>query len=115
MRSSMRGGRTIRFGFSIAPGSKASFTVSNARTIRSPNICGWNSLRARPSPCSPLCEPLYSRTRENVSSAIACMVATSVGSFMFSTGRTCRQPTEACAYQVPLVPCFSNTAFNRSV
>ena len=28
---------------------------------------------------------------------------------MFSTGRTCRQPTEAWAYQVPLVPCRSNT------
>ena len=25
---------------------------------------------------------------------------------MLSTGRTCRQPTEACAYQVPSVPCL---------
>ena len=96
-------------------GSNASFTVSNARTMRGPNIASWNSLRARPSPCSPLCEPLYSRTSEKHSSATARIVATSFGSFMFSTGRTCRQPTEACAYHVPLVPCFSNTSFSRSV
>ncbi len=33
----------------------------------------------------------------------------------FRTGRTCRQPTEACAYQVPRVPCFSNTCVRRAV
>ena len=38
--------------------------------------------------------------------------ATSAGSFMLSTGRTCRQPTEACAYQVPLVPWRANTSFS---
>ncbi len=83
--------------------------------MRGPNISSWNSLRARPSPCSPLCEPLYSRTREKHSSATARIVATSEASFMFSTGRTCRQPTEAWAYQVPVVPCRSNTPFSRSV
>ena len=31
------------------------------------------------------------------------------------TGRTCRQPSEACAYMVPLVPCLANTALSRSV
>ena len=35
-------------------GSNASFTVSKARTMRAPNIVSWNSLRAMPSPCSPL-------------------------------------------------------------
>ncbi len=105
----------MRPGFSMLFGSNASFTVSNARTMRAPNMVSWNSLRTRPSPCSPLCEPLYSRTRAKHSSATARMVATSFGSFMFSTGRTCRQPTEACAYQVPLVPWRSNTAFRRSV
>ena len=35
---------------------------------------------------------------------IAC---TSLSSRRLSTGRTCRQPTEACAYQVPRVPCLS--------
>ena len=34
---------------------------------------------------------------------------------MSSTGRTCSVPTEACAYQVPRVPCFSNTRVRRSV
>ena len=59
-----------------------------------------------PSPCSPQCEPLYSLTIANASSAMARMVLASFSSFRFSTGRTCRQPTEACAYQVPLVPCL---------
>src|SRR6266576_6853 len=57
-----------------------------------------------PSPCSPECDPLYSRTISKVSSAMARIALTSFSSFRFSTGRTCRQPSEACAYMVPLVP-----------
>ena len=34
---------------------------------------------------------------------------------MSRIGRTCSVPTEACAYQVPRVPCFSNTCVRRSV
>ena len=40
---------------------------------------------------------------------MARIAFTSFSCRRFSTGRTCRQPTEACAYQVPRVPCFSNT------
>ena len=66
-----------------------------------------------PSPCSPECEPLYSRTIANASSAMARIALTSLSSRRLSTGRTCRQPTEACAYQVPRVPCFSNISVSR--
>ena len=66
-----------------------------------------------PSPCSPECEPLYSRTIAKASSAMARIAFTSLSSRRLSTGRTCRQPTEACAYQVPRVPCFSNTSVSR--
>ena len=38
---------------------------------------------------------------------------TSLSRRRLSTGRTCRQPTEACAYQVPRVPCFSKIAVRR--
>ena len=34
---------------------------------------------------------------------------------MFSTGRTCKHPTDACAYHVPLVPCRSKSALRRLV
>src|SRR3979490_877538 len=34
---------------------------------------------------------------------------------MFRIGRTCSVPTEACAYQVPSVPCFLNTCVRESV
>ena len=83
--------------------------------MREPNIGSLNSDRTIPSPCSPEWLPLYSRTRAKHSSAMARIFLTSSPSFMFSTGRTCRQPTEACAYQVPLVPCLANTSFSRSV
>ena len=99
----------------VVAGSNASFTASKARAMRAPNIGSLNSLRAMPSPCSPLCEPLYWRTRSKHSSAIERIRVTSVGSFMLRTGRTCRQPTDAWAYQVPRAPWRSKTAFNRSV
>ena len=63
-----------------------------------------------PSPCSPECEPLYSRTMAKASSAMARMARTSLSSRRLSTGRTCRQPTAACAYQVPRVPFLSKTS-----
>ena len=44
---------------------------------------------------------------------MARIAFTSFSSRRLSTGRTCRQPTEACAYQVPRVPCFSNTSVSR--
>ena len=68
-----------------------------------------------PSPCSPECEPLYSRTNANACSAMARIALTSLSSRRLRIGRTCRQPTEACAYQVPLVPFFSNTSVRRAV
>jgi len=83
--------------------------------MRGPNIASWNSERTMPSPCSPECEPLYSRTIANVSSAMARMAFTSFSSRRFSTGRTWRQPSEACAYMVPLAPCLAKTALSRSV
>ena len=83
--------------------------------MRRPNIGSWNSERTIPSPCSPECEPLYSRTMAKHSSAMARILATSAGSFMFRIGRTCSVPTEACAYQVPLVPCLANIRLSRSV
>ncbi len=42
----------------------------------------------------------------NASSAMARIAATSFSRRRLSTGRTCRQPTEAWAYQVPRVPCL---------
>ena len=68
-----------------------------------------------PSPCSPECDPLYSRTISNASSATALRASAPSFCFRLRTGRTCSVPTDACAYQQPLVPCFSNTSVNRLV
>ena len=74
-----------------------------------------HSERTSPSPCSPeKAAPLYSRTIAQASSAIA-RIFFAPSAFMLSTGRTCSVPTEACAYQVPRVPCFSKTRVSRSV
>ena len=51
----------------------------------------------------------------NASSAIARIFRAPDSSFMLRIGRTCRQPTEACAYQVPSVPWRSNSRVRRSV
>ena len=107
MRSSIFGGSTILPGLSTLSGSKRCFTSRKSATMREPNIVSWNSERTMPSPCSPECEPLYSRTISKVSSAIARIALTSFSSFRLSTGRTCRQPSEACAYIVPRVPCLA--------
>ena len=42
------------------------------------------------------------------------MACTSFSCRRLSTGRTCRQPEPACAYQVPRVPCFSKIAVSRA-
>ena len=74
-----------------------------------------HSDRTSPSPCSPEnAAPLYSRTIAQASSAMA-RIFFAPSAFMLSTGRTCSVPTEACAYQVPRVPCFSKTRVSRSV
>ncbi len=111
----MRGARVMRPGFSAAPGSKRSLTASKARTMRGPNMRSWNSLRTMPSPCSPEWLPLYSATIAKASSAMARRALAPVSCLRFRTGRTCSRPTEACAYQVPSVPCFRNTSVRRSV
>src|SRR5271165_2746927 len=46
---------------------------------------------------------------------MARIALTSLSSRRLSTGRTCRQPTEAWAYQVPRVPWRANTWVRRSV
>ena len=83
--------------------------------MSAPNILVWNSDREIPSPCSPECDPLYLSTRSNASSAISRIVLASFSSFIFSTGRTCRQPTDAWAYQVAGVPCLLKTSVSPAV
>ena len=52
---------------------------------------------------------------ENASSAMERIFRAPDSSFMLRMGRTCRHPTEACAYQVPCVPCLRNSFVSRSV
>ena len=96
-------------------GSKLSFTSSYARTIRFPNMGSRNSDRTSPSPCSPEWHPLNSRTMACASSAIERILETSFTSLRLSVGRTWRQPTDAWAYQVPVVPYLRNTSVNLSI
>src|SRR5437016_4098457 len=49
------------------------------------------------------------------SSAMARIALTSCSRRRLSTGRTCRQPTEACAYQVPRVPCLAKMSVSFAV
>ena len=49
--------------------------------MREPNMASWNSERTSPSPCSPECEPLYSRTMAKASSAMARIFLASASSF----------------------------------
>ena len=58
---------------------------------------------------------MYSRTIAKVSSVIARSFFKSISCLRFNTGRTCRQPTEAWAYQVPVVPCFTKSSLRRLV
>ena len=110
----MRGGSTILPGFMNPRGSKACFTSPKAAASRRPIRLSMNSERTSPSPCSPECDPPRSSTMSCTSVAMARMRPTSGASFRLSDGRTCRQPTEACAYQVPSAPCRSNAALTRT-
>ena len=56
-----------------------------------------NGPRTRPSPCSPESAPPNSSTRSATSFAIASNCSTPAAVFMLTTGRTWRQPTDACA------------------
>src|SRR6266513_3948448 len=115
VRSSCFEGRTIFPGFNRPFGSKRSLISSSARTSRSPMIGAIHSERTSPSPCSPeYAAPLYFFTSAQASSAIA-RIFFAPSSFMLRIGRTCSVPTQACAYQVPSVPFFSNTCVRESV
>ena len=46
---------------------------------------------------------------------IALSFFASISCLRFSTGRTCRQPTEACAYHVPVVPYLAKSSLRRLV
>src|SRR5215468_6247282 len=46
---------------------------------------------------------------------MARIASTSCSRRRLSTGRTCRQPTEACAYQVPRVPCLAKMSVSFEV
>jgi hypothetical protein len=57
---------------------------------------------------------LYLRTSALASSAIARIFA-APSRRMSRMGRTCSVPTDACAYQVPRVPCRAKTSVSASV
>ena len=88
--------------------------LPKASLIFGPNCHFIHSPRHRPSPCSPLYAPLNLRTSSDASSAIARILA-APSRRMSSIGRTCNVPTDACAYQVPLLPCFLKTSVRPSV
>src|SRR5438105_4073602 len=46
---------------------------------------------------------------------MARIASTSRSRRRLSTGRTCRHPTEACAYQVPRVPCLAKMSVSLEV
>ena len=110
----MRGGSTMRCGHSSPWGSNMRLISAKAASIFGPNCQRIHSPRHRPSPCSPLYAPLYLRTSADASSAIARMRG-APSRRMSRIGRTCSVPTEACAYQVPRVPCLRNTCVSASV
>ncbi len=109
----MRVPRTILPGFMRPSGSNRSLISSNARVRRGPNCQPTHSLLTNPSPCSPENAPLNARTIAPASSAIA-RIFCAPSRRMSRIGRTCSVPTEACAYQVPRVPCLANTCVRRS-
>ena len=63
--------------------------------MRLPNIFSFHWLRTRPSPCSPLMEPPYSRVRSLIRSAMETIRSTPSWRFRSMRGRMCRQPTLA--------------------
>src|SRR5262245_59188169 len=112
--SSIREGLTILPGFIRPFGSSQDLISPSVAVRRGPKKGAIHSERTRPSPCSPEYAPLYSFTMAQASSAIA-RIFSAPSRRMSSTGRTCSVPTDACAYQVPRVPCFSNTRVRRAV
>src|SRR3979411_3030461 len=110
----MRDGLTILPGFIRPRGSSQDLISPSAAVSRGPKNGAIHSERTNPSPCSPEYAPLYCLTNAQASSAMA-RIFSAPSRRMSSTGRTCSVPTEACAYQVPRVPCFSNTRVRRSV
>jgi len=113
-RSSILVGRTILPGLSMPVGSNRSLTSPIALVRRGPNCQATHSERTSPSPCSPEKAPLYSRTIAEASSAIA-RIFSAPSRRMSRIGRTCKVPTEAWAYHVPLVPCLVKTSVRRWV
>ena len=88
---------TILPGLNTPSGSNVRFTVRNALYNVVPNIFSVNAPRTRPSPCSPESAPPNSSTRSAMSLAIASKRRTPSTVLRFTTGRTWRQPTDACA------------------
>src|ERR1700722_11406874 len=112
--SSIFGGDTILPGLSNPAGSRWCLIATKASFNDGPNCHSIHSPRHRPSPCSPLYEPLYLRTSSEASCAMA-RIFVAPSRRMSRMGRTCRVPTEACAYQVPCVPYFANMLVSASV
>ena len=111
--SFMRGGSTILPGFRRSSGSKRRLISPKAETRRFPSIGSRNSDRIQPSPCSPECEPPRSPASANASAAIARRRSTSSPSRRSRAGRTCRQPTDACAYHTACVAWRSMISVSR--
>ena len=88
-------GLVILPGFIMPCGSNICLTCAKASIISAPNIFSRNGLRTSPSPCSPLIDPPYSKTRELISSAMSCSCWTPIDSFRFINGLMCKQPTLA--------------------
>ena len=94
--SSSAGVSTILPGLRRPFGSNARFTSRNASVRRGPNIRSVYTPRRMPSPCSPESEPPNSMTRSATSEVIERMTLRPSSSLMFTDGRMCRQPSEAC-------------------
>jgi hypothetical protein len=76
-------------------GSKAVFSAWNADQRASPYIFGLNSVRARPSPCSPEKAPPCSTTRSVTSALIERIIWMPSSSFSERIGRMWRVPLPA--------------------
>ena len=101
-------------GLNRPTGSSLFLIARKASLIAGPNCHAIHSPRHSPSPCSPLYAPLYLRTSAAASSAIARIFAAPPVR-MSRIGRTCSVPTDACAYQVPRVPCLAKVSVSASV
>ena len=96
-RFSVIGGEsTILPGFITPFGSNARLTSRNASYIWLPNIFSFQTLRTRPSPCSPLIDPPYSSTRSLIAAEMDVRRSTPSCRFRSIRGRMWRHPTLAC-------------------